>query len=204
MAAAAAAAAMEPVSDENNPHVEGSPRSSVKSTEVPPLNTTAEEYADVDADADAETPKMAHDSMVTVRLSEPPSLTLDTSSSSDSEPPSSPIISPKTLEPETTKSSESSTTLETPEIENAQNRRESVVIVRDSRTVLPRVDTTRSLQDELGQCDDDTSDTSEDLEEVNWEELEKTEDQQTKDEETDNVSALCLVFLQDGPSRSKH
>ncbi len=201
------AATTEPASGKNDSHVQERPRKSVDSAEMPPPTTTTED------DADAETPKMAHDSMVTVRLSEPPSLTLDTSSTSDSEPESSPVVSPKTVkhdEHETPKITESSTTLETletletPEIENEQNPRESVVIIRDSRTALPRVDTTRSLQDELGQCEDVTSDTSDDVEEVNWEELEKTEDQQTKDEETDNVSASLLVSSQGCLPRSKH
>lgn len=187
------AAATEPASGKSNSHVEERPGKSVDAAEMPPPTTKTEE------DADAETPRMAHDSMVTVRLSEPPSLTLDTSSASDSEPESSPVVGPKTVEHdehETTKISESSATLETSQIENEQNPRESVVIVRDSRSALPRVDTSRSLQDELGQCEDVTSDTSDDVEEVNWEELEKTEDQQTKDEETDNVGASPLVSPQ--------
>lgn len=187
------AAATEAASGKSNSHVEEKPRKSVDAAEMPPPTTKTEE------DADVETPRMAHDSMVTVRLSEPPALTLDTSSASDSEPESSPVVAPKTVEHdehETTKIAESSATLETPQIENEQNSRESVVIVRDSRSALPRVDTSRSLQDELGQCEDVTSDTSDDVEEVNWEELEKTEDQQTKDEETDNVGASPLVSPQ--------
>ncbi|OAR01174.1 hypothetical protein LLEC1_04389 [Akanthomyces lecanii] len=183
-------AATEPASGKNDSHVEERPLESVDSAEMAPPTTTTED------DTDAETPKMTHDSMVTVRLSEPTSLTLDTSSASDSRPESNPVVSPKTFENEMTATSESRTTLEAPEIENEQNPRESLVIVRDSRRALPRVDTTRSLQDELGQCEDVTSDTSDDVEEVNWEELEKTEDQQTKDDETDNSTALLLARLE--------
>lgn len=219
----ATAAVMEPVSDKKEMHVEESSRKSVESiksiksvestqsvesvesveltksiesveTESVEMPPPPPPVALAEDEANAETPKMAHDSMVTVRLSEPPSLTLDTSSGSDSEPASSPIVSPKTIDHDTTKDSEDGTPLEVPEIENERNPRESMVMVRDSRIALPRVDTSRSLQDELGQCEDDNSDTSEDQDEVNWEELEKSEDQQTKDEETDNVGVSGLLF----------
>ncbi|KAM3462914.1 hypothetical protein MY5147_005044 [Beauveria neobassiana] len=189
MATTVAAVAIDNGSDKSDTHDEKSPRKSVESTQMPSSATTTEE------DADANTPKMTHDSMVTVRLSEPPSLTLDTSSASGSEPPSSPVVSPLSAELENTRTSANSTHPETSEMEDGQPPRHSVVIVRHS-TKLQRTDTTRSLQDELGQCEDDASDVSEDLEEVDWEELEKTEDQQTKDDETDNSTALLLARLE--------
>ncbi|ATY64391.1 RabGAP/TBC [Cordyceps militaris] len=186
----AAPATIEPGAETNHAHTQDDTRKSVDSVQIPPLTAMPEE------DADTRTPKMTHDSMVTVRLSEPPSLTLDTSSASGSEPASSPVTSLHTAEPDTTKGFKNNTQPETSEIDNVHNSRESVVVVRDSRTTLPRADTARSLQDELGQYEDNNSDTSEDREEVDWEELEKTEDQQTKDEETDNSTALLLARLE--------
>ncbi|OAA61403.1 RabGAP/TBC [Cordyceps fumosorosea ARSEF 2679] len=192
--AVAVAVTKEPASDHNNTHVErNNLRKSIDSADsvqIPSLAAMTEE------DADAQTPKMTHDSMVTVRLSEPPSLTLDTSSASDSSPASSPVVSPKSSEPEMRKGSNKHISTETSDVDNGDNPRESVVVVRHSTAALPRADAARSLQDELGQCDENTSDTSEDREEVNWEELEKTEDQQTKDDETDNSTALLLARLE--------
>ena len=64
-------------------------------------------------------------------------------------------------------------------------------MTRMNRTTLSLIDTSsRSLQDELGLYTPDGHDSdSSDMEEVNWEQLEKTEGEQTKDDETDNVSA---------------
>jgi hypothetical protein len=55
----------------------------------------------------------------------------------------------------------------------------------------PPILTTRSLREELA----DDGHVSDDQEEVNWEQLEKTEDEQTKDEETDNVSYYSNLNL---------
>ncbi|UKZ74033.1 hypothetical protein TrVFT333_001687 [Trichoderma virens FT-333] len=62
-------------------------------------------------------------------------------------------------------------------------------------TLSASAEANRSLQDELGEFDDADSDCS-DPEEVNWAELEKTEEKQTKDEETDNSTALLLARLE--------
>lgn len=150
----------------------------------------------IEEDTETETPKLAHDSMVTVRLSEPPVLTLDTTKcASYSDSKSSPVVSPRgTINIELPNGSENLTAIETIEGGDAEEIHNSVLVSRRSRATLPRVDTTRSLRDELGQCQDGSSETSEDLEEVNWDELERTEDQQTKDEETDNVGHIILCF----------
>lgn len=138
-----------------------SPTTTIKTEPVPP--------AVEESEAEATTPKMTHDSMVTVRLSEPPTLTLDTDIASDSE-----------LAEETTPSTNQGSACD-----DSFNRDST----RASTATLSRSDATRSLHDELGDCgaDDSNSNCSEDQEEVNWEQLEKTEDEQTKDDETDNV-----------------
>lgn len=170
------------------------PSSSTNPTDpVSPITkpeTPTDTEVDTEADTEAETPKMAHDSMVTVRLSEPPTMALDSSTASGD------------TVPETAEYTENRTSIETPSDPNSSDAepaapRESVDMPRQSTATLPRIDTKRSLQDELGECEDgaDDTDSSEDLEEVNWEELEKTEDQQTKDEETDNVSGPNLCFI---------
>ncbi|KAH7328146.1 rab-GTPase-TBC domain-containing protein [Stachybotrys elegans] len=148
----------------------------------PSLPATADE-------AGSETPKTTHDSMVTVRLSEPPSLTLDTNVGSDSvgKPPAA-------LNADAHSSMRGSqSTL------NMPNTRASTRL-RDSAATLPSIVTDRSLEAELNQSrieeqDDDSADEPED--EVDWEQLEKKEDEQAKgDDADDNSTALLLARLE--------
>ncbi|KID96812.1 Rab-GAP/TBC domain protein, partial [Metarhizium majus ARSEF 297] len=160
------------------------PKQAAKSDETDEAGETEE--------TELETPKMTHDSMVTVRLSEPPSLSLDTKAvTPDAEPvtPTSPIAE------------ETST-----DADNDSLEKKEYTETRDSLMRIPRVsapiqsptDANRTLQDELGLygVDGNETDSSEDNEEVNWEQLEKTEDEQMKDEETDNSTALLLARLE--------
>lgn len=106
---------------------------------------------------------MQHDSMVTVRLSEPPVLTVDTKIARTSS-----IASAKAINGH---GSGFTPTTET-------------VLEEDGAAQG------QSLQDELNEADpnEDMSPISED--EVNWEQLQKTEDQESKDQDSDNVSRL--------------
>ncbi|KAL7950369.1 rab-GTPase-TBC domain-containing protein [Trichoderma barbatum] len=128
-------------------------------------------------DAQAATPK--RDSMVTVRLSEPPALSLDTSNARDSKLPDSPTL-PIDGKP-----------VDEGSLDAKSDSRNSTATLSPSASA----EVNRSLQDELGDFDDADSDCS-DPEEVNWAELEKTEEKQTKDEETDNSTALLLARLE--------
>ncbi|UKZ84908.1 uncharacterized protein TrAFT101_000794 [Trichoderma asperellum] len=129
-------------------------------------------------EAEVVTPKTTRDSLVTVRLSEPPTLTLETASARNSDIPEVPTL-PATSEP-----IEEITSSDAPDA--ARN---------STATLSASAEANRSLHDELGEYDDADSDGS-DSEEVNWEKLEKTEDEQTKDEETDNSTALLLARLE--------
>ncbi|KAM0458125.1 hypothetical protein ACHAO4_002851 [Trichoderma viride] len=131
-------------------------------------------------EAEVVTPKTTRDSLVTVRLSEPPTLTLETASARNSDIPEVPAL-PATSEPIEDPTSSSS---DAPDA--ARN---------STATLSASAEANRSLHDELGEYDDADSDGS-DSEEVNWEKLEKTEDEQTKDEETDNSTALLLARLE--------
>lgn len=123
-------------------------------------------------EAEVVTPKTTRDSLVTVRLSEPPTLTLETASARNSDIPEVPTL------PATSVPIEDITSSDAPDA--ARN---------STATLSASAEANRSLHDELGEYDDADSDGS-DSEEVNWEKLEKTEDEQTKDEETDNVRGL--------------
>ena len=124
-------------------------------------------------ESEVETPKMAHDSMVTVRLSEPPSLSIDTTVADDTE-------AIKTSEAQLPEESVSEADTEV-SIPSSTEKRAST-----ASTINP--DTKRTLQDELAEEEvADKSHSSLDQEEVDWAKLEQTEDEQTKDDETDNV-----------------
>lgn len=174
-----------------------------------PSTAPAERASMMDRDQSPETPKMAHDSMVTVRLSEPESLLLDTSTTgfdvdtAQSTPTKdhghdSVVDDVKhgvTIDVTEDVTDDQKDNTKVGEDDDKDNSEEGVVDAsstgelantatpRDSKATMPPPIVTRSLQDEL-LYDDHSSD---DQEEVNWEQLEKTEDEQTKDDETDNV-----------------
>lgn len=128
--------------------------------------------------AEAETPRMAHDSMVTVRLSEPPILSLDTSIEE--------VDSPDSSNPTIRLSSDDSDNTTQPDTESPIESKRSTCASAISLAVSNQ---NTSLQEDLeeGESEDDMGHSSDDQDEVNWEKLEKTEDEQAKDEETDNV-----------------
>ncbi|KAJ3512445.1 hypothetical protein NM208_g15322 [Fusarium decemcellulare] len=162
-----------------------------------------------DQDQAPETPKMAHDSLVTVRLSEPESIVLDSpvatpgintnqstptrnsvqdvaSNNETAETTPEPVSQKDDKEEQDNNDEEEVSTPSTEEAAKTEALRES------SSTMPPPILTTRTLQDELA----DDGHVSDDQDEVNWEQLEKTEDEQTKDEETDNSTALLLARLE--------
>ncbi|KAJ3942677.1 uncharacterized protein N0V96_006896 [Colletotrichum fioriniae] len=166
------------------------------------------------------TPKMlAHDSMVTVRLSEPPTLTLDTNVGPDS---------PPRRRPSTVKIEKLPFPTETLEAK-AQDQPEDETDdtpPSDPTTPLPVTTATRNLQDELVDCEDEAEEEGdritslpargtlletpiefkrpvvdeegeeEDEEEVNWDELQKSEAQEPRDADTDRSTAMLLAMLE--------
>lgn len=184
-------------------------------------------------DPTPETPKMAHDSLVTVRLSEPESLVLDSTAigSDDDTAQSTPtkslrrdshviddVRSDLSIDIGSHDSDlDDKSITETDFDTTASNTAKNLVVdtsgtgeaaktqtPRDSiATMPPPILSARTLQEEL--FEDGRA--SGEQEEVNWEQLERTEDEQTKDEETDNVcqtpcpppSRALLMRSVDGP-----
>ncbi|KAF5688379.1 Rab6 GTPase activating GAP [Fusarium circinatum] len=152
-----------------------------------------------------ETPKMAHDSLVTVRLSEPDPIVLDspiTTSTIDTNQ-TTPTKNPVEDRPDTPISRKSSLLVVDKDEKDDSLDDESKTLIKEdvvatealrssSATMPPPILTTRSLQDELA----DDGNISDDQDEVNWAQLEQKEDEQTKDEETDNSTALLLARLE--------
>lgn len=137
-------------------------------------STTADEAPPVTPDDSGnETPKMPHDSMVTVRLSEPPALTLDTTVGDCDIP----------------KTEARSVEVEVTECDARSSIAESVSSSHVSSLKLERASTEQPFEADsrVARTTDKERRKSDDQDDVNWERLEKTEDEQTKDEETDNV-----------------
>ncbi|PQE14113.1 Rab-GAP TBC domain protein [Rutstroemia sp. NJR-2017a BVV2] len=148
---------------------------------------------------DVEGQNMHHDSMVTVRLSEPPVLTLDTKRHSikvegakdnteeefadaDMEDKRRTITDTRSMK----SAEESSLQEDSPRITMLDPNGNEVCTPTGSETAESEPDHSRR--------DSDSSDTS--LEEVNWEELEKTEEQQPRNQDSDDSTALLLARLE--------
>lgn len=140
---------------------------------------------------------MLHDSMVTVRLSEPPSLTVDTSVLT--RPESSASTKPTTHEEGAEK--EDSTGQVTPDIllDEAEHDipgdspRITMMDPNGNEVESPTGSETAESQDGESRRGSGSTEGS-DNQEVNWEELEKTEEQQPRDQGSDDVRAFpCLI-----------
>lgn len=152
-----------------------------------------------------ETPKMAHDSLVTVRLSEPDPIVLDSpiaNSVTDTDqttPTKDPVdddlveipVSPLSPKPSLLEDDKDKSLEDEPKTLTKEETIDTGALRISIANMPPPILTTRTLQEEL--ADDDNS--SDDQDEVNWEKLERKEDEQTKDEETDNVSSGICKFL---------
>ncbi|KAM0245609.1 hypothetical protein ACHAP5_005259 [Fusarium lateritium] len=153
-------------------------------------------------DPTPETPKMAHDSLVTVRLSEPDPIALDSpiATSVIDTTQTTPTKEPVDDCPDTPISPKSELSVD--DTDESPNDEPKILIKEEvidtealdviTEIMPPPILTTRTLQDELA----DDGDLSDDQDEVNWEQLEQKEDEQTKDEETDNSTALLLARLE--------
>ncbi|KAF9870328.1 GTPase activating protein [Colletotrichum karsti] len=211
---------MEPAPQQRSDEVENNTELTHAKTESRPATTAAAD----DTHRRDTTPKMeAHDSMVTVRLSEPPVLTIDTNVGPDSPPRRRP--STVRIEKAPFPESIAAENKDTPEAEDDDE--EDATPPSDPATPLPATSATRSLQDELVDFEDEESDEvgelvsrvsptkvsprgildeaetrtpvdeeSEDEEEVNWDELQKTEAEEPRDADTDRSTAMLLAMLE--------
>ncbi|KAB8301347.1 hypothetical protein EYC80_003228 [Monilinia laxa] len=143
---------------------------------------------------------MQHDSMVTVRLSEPPILTLDTKRYSDKintneELEMSEEANTPTDKRQTIMSIMDVTGKETGET-GTQEGSPRITMVDPNGNEVPTPTGSESAESEHNgsRRGSDSSDTS--AEEVNWEELEKTEEQQPRNQDSDDSTALLLARLE--------
>ncbi|KFH47822.1 Protein of unknown functionlike protein [Hapsidospora chrysogenum ATCC 11550] len=173
-----------PADEQNRHELPSPPAAAANAAPAPALAPAAAPAPPASPDeAEAETPRMTRDSMVTVRLSEPPALTLDTCVGPDGD----------SSIPEETGPRDSVSRPGDDIVESDADKRDSSA----STVSVVAPATARSLQDELADgAEDDSGSSSGDADEVNWEKLERTEDEQTKDEETDNSTTLLLQRLE--------
>ena len=125
---------------------------------------------------------MAHDSLVTVRLSEPDSIIIDTTATT-LDARSSQLAPAKEEVDAVTPGKEAD------KMNDIECLDVATPTPRDSIRTMSESPLDRNLQDELRELGTDIEEgnSSDDQEEVDWEQLEKTEDEQVKDDETDNV-----------------
>lgn len=135
---------------------------------------------------------MDHDSLVTVRLSEPPSLHINTTI------PPNPLPSRKTVYGiDYTPNDAMAESLKEEEKSDADKE--------DKEPETPVTTTGLNLQEELGQLDTDSQEDEEDTDKiegrsssdsdkVDWEGLQKTEDMESKDQDSDNVGATFHIL----------
>ena len=119
---------------------------------------------------------MPHDSMVTVRLSEPPTLTVDTNVVEHA--------NRNTLEH--TKGQERPEIIQEEESSQEESPRITMVDPNGNEVTSPTGSEFAASRDAESRRGSDSSEVS--AEEVNWEELEKTEEQEPRDEGSDDVS----------------
>lgn len=133
-----------------------------------------------------------HDSMVTVRLSEPPSLSVNTDLPPTTLPSRRSIFGPECTPTSAVATparetesiiEEEEEECESPKTLNAKTPSNLAEELRDS--------VSSSSSDDQDQSSDDDMDDS-DTEEVNWEKLQKTEDEEVRDQDdNDNVCYTC-------------
>ncbi|KAI0135996.1 rab-GTPase-TBC domain-containing protein [Hypoxylon sp. NC0597] len=140
-----------------------------------------------------------HDSMVTVRLSEPPSLSVNTDLPANALPFRKSVwgheCTPTSATAPTAISAAGMVVLKEEEV--AMEEKVEVEIKTSSdppKTLLQELRNTTTTIPEEQTDDNDPMDES-DTEEVNWDQLQKTEDEQVKDQD-DNSTALLLARLE--------
>ena len=119
---------------------------------------------------------MPHDSMVTVRLSEPPTLTVDTN-----------VLEHANRDTiDLTKGEEGPEIMQEEESTQEESPRITMVDPNGNEVTSPTASEFAAPRDKESRRGSDSSEVS--GEEVNWEELEKTEEQEPRDEGSDDVS----------------
>ncbi|KAJ8122959.1 hypothetical protein ONZ43_g977 [Nemania bipapillata] len=134
-----------------------------------------------------------HDSMVTVRLSEPPSLSVTT------DLPTPAIPSRKSISgPEYTPTSATTLYENEGKLEEVGSDGQSDIDIKTPTTARDERDEVKSSPESTDQGDrpqDEDAMEESDTEEVNWERLQKTENEQVKDAD-DNSTAMLLARLE--------
>ncbi|TGJ78553.1 hypothetical protein E0Z10_g10212 [Xylaria hypoxylon] len=135
---------------------------------------------------------LGHDSMVTVRLSEPPSLSVNTDVPAAAMPSRRSIFGP-----EYTPTSAVTLGENEGKLEEIGNDVESEIDISTPTTVHDerKSNTVSTLKEMLPRDGDTTEESDTDTEEVNWELLQKTENEQVKDAD-DNSTAMLLARLE--------
>ncbi|KAL2754447.1 hypothetical protein ACRALDRAFT_1081479 [Sodiomyces alcalophilus JCM 7366] len=150
---------------------------------------------------------MAHDSMVTVRLSEPPCLAVDTTfANTDDSTPTRPSTVQLDKTPLSTPLSDRHPDSECQEEEDSVDPLAPISVPNGARCIEDELlESEERDQEEEKQREEQTEQTEESdqgrrrssvSEEVNWEQLQKNEAEEPKDEDTDRSTAMLLAMLE--------
>jgi hypothetical protein len=156
----------------------------------PQIETEVETEVEIEVHREQESESaqqiLQHDSMVTVRLSEPPpALTVDTSTSITQR------VRKGTIE-EGRRTEDVVRDGQTPDEESPR-----IMMMDPNGEVLsPTGSESVSERNPESRRGSDSSEASVEGGGVNWEELEKTEEKEPRDESSDDVSLLCPILLQ--------
>ncbi|KAI1119442.1 rab-GTPase-TBC domain-containing protein [Nemania sp. NC0429] len=136
-----------------------------------------------------------HDSMVTVRLSEPPSLSVNTDLPTRDMPSRRSISGPEYTPTSGVTPCETEDRLDRGNVTEAGGDRKSETDITTPATTHDEPESNVDSADQRGKSQDEDAAEESDPEEVDWERLQKTENEQVKDP-ADNSTAMLLARLE--------
>ncbi|KAI1151864.1 rab-GTPase-TBC domain-containing protein [Nemania diffusa] len=163
-----------------------------KTASSPNIDSPSTESSMIKSPVDTKMP--GHDSMVTVRLSEPPSLSVTTDLPIPAVPSRKSILGPEYTPTSATTLCETEEEVEEAERDGDGDGETEISITTPTTAHDELKSKTESTDQEESPQDEDALEES-DTEEVNWERLQKTENEQVKDAD-DNSTAMLLARLE--------
>jgi len=147
---------------------------------IPPINMSVPEHMaqpenDTEMESTMDSSPLSHDSMVTVRLSEPPTLSVNT------------VLDPRKSGEEPRQTQEAPLLNNTTYVPDEEEESPRITMVDPNGDVLSQSGSS-SVVSGNGESRRASYSSQDSTEGVNWEELEKTEEQEPRDESSDDVS----------------
>jgi len=145
---------------------------------VPDQITQPENDMEIEIEPAMDSKAISHDSMVTVRLSEPPTLSVDT------------VLDPRKSVEDRRQTQEVTLLKNTTYVPDEEEEQSPRITMVDPNGDVMSPSGSNSVVSGNGESRRGSYSSEESAEGVNWEELEKTEEQEPRDESSDDVSRL--------------